>query len=91
MTDMPGLMVRFEREQRLPWRTRIATGIIKWCLNNFKKYVFLTEAMNVVNERKRPYIVMEGMSDRFMATYKRLYDASSREFSFEIIRVRSFR
>ena len=75
MTDMPGLMVRFEREQRLPWRTRIATGIIKWCLNNFKKYVFLTEAMNVVNERKRPYIVMEGMSDRFMATYKRPFEA----------------
>ena len=44
MTDMPGLMVRFEREQRLPWRTRIATGIIKWCLNNFKKYVFDGEA-----------------------------------------------
>ena len=31
--------------------------------------------MNVVNERKRPYIVMEGMSDRFMATYKRPFEA----------------
>lgn len=77
MTDMPGLMVRFEQEQKMPWRTRMATGLIKWCLNNFRKYVFLTEAMNIVNKHRCPYIVMEGMSDSSMAAYERTFEAKS--------------
>lgn len=67
MTDMPGLMVRFGKDQKMPLITRMATKLMKWSLENYDKYVFLTEAMNVVNTHQRPYIIMEGMSDTSMA------------------------
>ena len=63
MTDMPGLMVRFGRNQKMPFITRMATKVMKWSFDNYDKFVFLTEAMNIVNSSHRPYIVMEGMSD----------------------------
>jgi len=63
MTDMPGLMVRFGSNQKMPFITRLATKVMKWSFDNYDKFVFLTEAMNIVNSRHRPYIVMEGMSD----------------------------
>lgn len=74
MTDMPGLMVRFEANQKMPSSTRIATSLIKWCFRNYDKFVFLTEAMNVVNEHSRPYIVMEGMSDGTMAEHNKVLE-----------------
>lgn len=73
MTDMPGLMVRFDTNQKMPLVTRLATGVIKWCFRNYDKFVFLTEAMNVVNEHHRPYIVMEGMSDGTMAEHNKSF------------------
>lgn len=63
MTDMPGLMVRFGNNQKMPFITRMATKVMKWSFDNYDKFVFLTEAMNIVNSSHRPYIVMEGMSD----------------------------
>lgn len=63
MTDMPGLMVRFGNNQKMPFITRMATKMMKWSFDNYDKFVFLTEAMNIVNSSHRPYIVMEGMSD----------------------------
>lgn len=74
MTDMPGLMVRFETNQKMTIVTRIATSLIKWCFRNYDKFVFLTEAMNVVNEHLRPYIVMEGMSDGTMAEHNKTFE-----------------
>ena len=74
MTDMPGLMVRFETNQRMPLTTRMATSLIKWCFRNYDKFVFLTEAMNVVNEYSRPYIVMEGMSDGTMVEHNKPFE-----------------
>lgn len=74
MTDMPGLMVRFETNQRMPLTTRMATCLIKWCFRNYDKFVFLTEAMNIVNEHHRPYIVMEGMSDGTMVEHNKPFD-----------------
>lgn len=74
MTDMPGLMVRFETNQRMPLTTRMATCLIKWCFRNYDKFVFLTEAMNIVNEHHRPYIVMEGMSDGTMVDYNKSFE-----------------
>lgn len=74
MTDMPGLMVSFDSIEKLPLRTQIATTLIKWSLKHFNKFVFLTEAMNVVNEDNRPYIVMEGMSDSAMASNERVFN-----------------
>lgn len=74
MTDMPGLMVRFETNQKMPLVTRMATSLIKWCFGNYDKFVFLTEAMNVVNELHRPYIVMEGISDGTMAEHRKSFE-----------------
>lgn len=74
MTDMPGLMVRFETSQKMPLTTRMATSLIKWCFRNYDKFVFLTEAMNVVNENSRPYIVMEGMSDGTMVEHNKSFE-----------------
>ena len=74
MTDMPGLMVRFETNQKMPLATRMATSLIKWCFRNYNKFVFLTEAMNVVNEYSRPYIVMEGMSDGTMVEHNKSFE-----------------
>lgn len=67
MTDMPGLMVRFGDDQKMPLITRIATKLMMWSFDNYDKFVFLTEAMNVVNKNNKPYIIMEGLSDSEMA------------------------
>lgn len=72
MTDMPGLMVRFGKEQKMPFITRMATKLMEWSFDNYDKFVFLTEAMNVVNSHNRPYIVMEGLSDTSMAGHQKV-------------------
>lgn len=65
VTDMPGLMVnaagvKKNLASRLP-------GINKWVkssIYSYDGYVFLTEQMNtVINRRHVPYIVMEGLTD----------------------------
>lgn len=76
MTDMPGLMVRFGKDQKMPFITRMATKVMKLSFDNYDKYVFLTEAMNVVNAHNRPYIVMEGMSDTSMAERQKVLNQS---------------
>lgn len=77
MTDMPGLMVRFGSSQKMPLITRLATKLMIWSFDNYDKFVFLTEAMNVVNTHKRPYIVMEGMSDTNMADRQKFVNQSA--------------
>lgn len=67
MTDMPGLMVRFGKDQKMPFITRMATKLMKWSFDNYDKFVFLSEAMNEVNTYQRHHIIMEGMSDTAMA------------------------
>lgn len=74
MTDMPGLMVNFDKKQTMSFSEKIATNLIKWCFSNYDKFVFLTEAMNIVNKRNRPYIVMEGISDDSMASERRCFE-----------------
>lgn len=61
MTDMPGMMVA--RQKTSCWKSlgRLNERINKCYLNKFTHYVFLTEMMNEVNTRNRPYIVMEGL------------------------------
>ena len=78
MTDMPGLMVRFGRDQKMPFITRMATKLIKWSFDNYDKFVFLTQAMNEVNSRQRPYIIMEGMSDTAMAERQKVLNEGER-------------
>lgn len=72
MTDMPGLMVRFSKNQKMPFITRMATKLMRWSFNHYDKFVFLTESMNVVNNRQRPFIIMEGLSDTEMATRQKV-------------------
>lgn len=61
MTDMPGLMVGQQQPSLI---TKITSAINKFYLSSFNCYVFLTEAMNdVINKKKNPYIVMEGLVD----------------------------
>ena len=59
MTDMPGMLVAWGKSFWL----RIVKIVNKWYLSSFHYYVFLTEAMNEVNKRNRPYIIMEGLID----------------------------
>jgi len=59
MTDMPGMLVAWENSFWL----RMVKVINKWYLSSFHFYVFLTEAMNEVNKKNRPYFIMEGLID----------------------------
>ena len=62
MTDMPGLMVGTSNGKSL--LSKFIAYINKSYLKSFDYYVFLTEQMNpVVNRKNRPYIVMEGLVD----------------------------
>lgn len=67
MTDMPGLMVSRSNKsnaQEFFRKESIVARINKSFLSGFTHYVFLTEHMNsVVNKKNRPYIVMEGLVD----------------------------
>lgn len=72
MTDMPGLMVRFGDDQKMPLITRLATKLMMWSFDNYDKFVFLTESMNVVNKNNKPYIIMEGLSDSEMALRRKV-------------------
>ena len=80
MTDMPGLMVRFGNNQKMPFITRMATNLMKWSFDKYDKFVFLTEAMNVVNTYNRPYIIMEGMSDTNMAKRQKVLNQGAEHF-----------
>lgn len=65
VTDMPGLMVSGSNGQSFIKKT--ITKINKSYLNSFDYYVFLTEYMNpVINTKKRPYLIMEGLVDTDM-------------------------
>ena len=73
MTDMPGLMVRFETNQQMPLMTKMATKLMKWSFNSYNKFVFLTDAMKVVNKNNNPYIIMEGLCGSEMALRRKVY------------------
>lgn len=61
VTDMPGMMNSRQSKSIIG---RIATSINNKYLGAFDKYVFITEQMNVViNKKTRPYIIMEGLVD----------------------------
>lgn len=72
MTDMPGLMVSRNTNVKHRFRS-IIPMINKSYLLSFSMYVFLTEQMNeVINKKNRPYIVMERLVDEsiFEKSYK---------------------
>lgn len=62
VTDMPGLMVG--NSDNMIGVKKIITAINKSYLKSFDYYVFLTEYMNpVINVKKQPYLIMEGLVD----------------------------
>jgi len=62
MTDMPGLMVnRDKKNAMMGIMIKVGSIIFRNYISKFTHYVFLTQQMNVVNTRHRPYIIMEGM------------------------------
>ncbi len=64
VTDLPSLMVSSSSK-----RITICTNLISQFISVFDGYILLTEQMNeVVNPRKRPHIVMEGLVDINMAS-----------------------
>lgn len=60
VTDMPGLMVGSNKGIF----SKFVSFVNRAYLKSFSCYVFLTEQMNgVINKKNRPYIVMEGLVD----------------------------
>lgn len=65
VTDMPGMMVGGNSKRK---KGGFISRINKSYLASFSCYVFLTEQMNpVINKKHRPYIIMEGLVDENMA------------------------
>lgn len=67
VTDVPGL-TSGARAKLLPWGKRMVGKAASWvsesAVKKYDGYLLLTEAMNqVVNPKKKPYIVIEGHSD----------------------------
>lgn len=76
VTDMPGLMVGTKNNSFIH---RAITYVNKSFLGTFDYYIFLTDQMNaVINIKKRPYIVMEGLVDINMKQVEKtcLYNSS---------------
>lgn len=78
MTDMPGLMVT-DKGRIIKWVRRFNY----WILGKYDSYVFLTEAMNdVINKKGKKYIVMEGLVDSEMRTSERRVDSNCRKIIY---------
>ena len=81
VTDVPGL-TSGARSKLLPyWKRKVRelmSRINKHSLAKYDAYLFLTYAMNdVVNQKNKPYIVIEGHSDSHMANYPNNIDAKT--------------
>lgn len=60
VTDIYGMMVGSPKS----FMSSLAGTLNRWYCNSFNKYILLTEQMNeVVNTKRRPYIVMEAVCD----------------------------
>lgn len=64
VTDMPGMMVDFSNNKKSTISKRIINQINLSYISSYTHYVFLTEQMNsVINKKNKPYIVMEALCD----------------------------
>lgn len=60
VTDIPGMMVGNNKSMK----DRLAMAVCRAYIRRFDSYVLLTEEMNnLVNPGRRPYVVMEGLTD----------------------------
>ena len=75
VTDMPGLMVNMPSKKII---YRFISWVNKSYICNFDYYIFLTEQMNeVINIKKKPYIVMEGLVDANICPKKKHFVTES--------------
>jgi len=70
VTDVPSFLARMS-ENRISIKSKICVLVNIFTMNRFDSYVFLTEYMNaLVNKKYRPYVVIEGQVDIDMANIK---------------------
>ena len=70
VTDVPVLLAGIS-EDRTKFINRIAVLIKTYTMKRFNSYVFLTEYMNaLINKRHRPYVLIEGLVDIDMVNIK---------------------
>jgi len=63
VTDVPSFLAIMSK-QRITIRQKIITTINTVIMNRFNAYVFLTEYMNkLINKKHKPYVVIEGQVD----------------------------
>lgn len=64
VTDMPGMMVDLSNNKRSSISKSIVNKINLSYISSYTHYVFLTEQMNnIINKKKKPYIVVEALCD----------------------------
>ena len=67
VTDVPVLLAEISKN-RITFISKMAVLISTFIMNRFNLYVFLTEYMNVlINKKHRPYVLIEGLVDIDMA------------------------
>ncbi len=70
VTDIPILLAGISADGS-KLINRIAVFIKTYAINRFTSYVFLTECMNtLINKRNRPYVIIEGLVDINMSNIK---------------------
>ena len=67
VTDVPGFLAGMLKN-RIGFKSKIVVLINTFAMNRFNSYVFLTEYMNaLINKKHKPYVVIEGQVDINMA------------------------
>jgi glycosyltransferase involved in cell wall biosynthesis len=67
VTDVPSFLAEISKN-RITFISKMAVLISTFTMNRFNLYVFLTEYMNMlINKKRRPYVLIEGLVDIDMA------------------------
>jgi len=76
VTDMPGYSVREGGHS-------LILKFMMLYINSFDRYILLTEEMNeLINKKKRPYIIMEGLVDREMISEKKIINKGKKKIIY---------
>lgn len=63
VTDLPIFMAQINKDGKgLSIKKKMSSVFMEHLIGAFDCYVFLTESMNVVNKKKKPYTIIEGMT-----------------------------
>lgn len=63
VTDLPTYMAQIDKDGNgVSFKKKIKSSFMNNLIAAFDCYVFLTESMNVVNCKKKPYVIIEGMT-----------------------------